>query len=133
MTATSRLEGLFGGNAISECCIPQVADERAAALVRDTVAGSAGAYWEWYAYAVLRSYLLAAALSGADSSQILNWAMNPEDPCPAQVLKDHAANVPRDWIVTLEAGLPSAGGERATIFGTLLHAMHPGTQPYPVP
>ena len=132
MAATSRIEELFGADAIAECCAPQIADERAAELVRATNSAPAGGYWEGYAHLALRCYLLAAALCGADSARVSAWARNPEDPSAAQVLKDHAADVPHGWIETLEAGMPSAEGERSMVFGTLLHAMHPNTQPYPV-
>lgn len=46
MTALSRIEALFGVTAIVECRNPHVSDERAEALVRNTVAGPAAGYWE---------------------------------------------------------------------------------------
>jgi hypothetical protein len=131
MAATSRIEALFGATAISECGRSQIADERAAALVRATVAGPVGGYWEGYARLVLRCYLLAAALSDADAAQVIAWARDHKDTGVAQVLKDHASDVPYGWIGMLEGGLPSAGGERSMIFSTVLHALDLDTQPQP--
>ncbi|MCX5338243.1 hypothetical protein [Streptomyces sp. NBC_00140] len=125
MPATSRTEALLGPTGLAACASPSVADEVAAALVRDTGAGPAAGYFEEYARIFLRSYLLAAALSGNDAAQLTTWLSQPHDPTPLQILKDHHTDVPHAWIDTLESGLPTSPEERATLFGTALHALRP--------
>ncbi|MEU8984569.1 hypothetical protein [Streptomyces sp. NPDC048309] len=51
----------------------------------------------------------------------------PDNPAAFQVLKNHPAEVPEDWVQTLEHGLPTSAEERAMVFGTALHALHPDT------
>lgn len=128
MTAINRIDALFGATALADCRSPQIADARSTELVRDTTAGPVAGYWEAQACWILRCYLLAAAFSGADSAQVIAWANHPEDLTAAQVLKDHAADVPADWIEVFESVMLSDGPERSMVVGTMLHAMNPATQ-----
>lgn len=89
---------------IPACLDPAVADQRSWDLVGDLYQrdGSGHAYWATRAQHVLRCYLLAAALTGAQARDIWRWASTPDAPEPLTVLTSHTQDVPEGWGDALE-------------------------------
>lgn len=107
---------------ISGCDDQGVADRRAWALVR----GSGGAsgidradFWAGKAQEILRCYLLAAALAGADMTRVMHWANDPDDGEPVAILDAHQHSVPHGWLPTLQTHLRAALPTRTGYFATV--------------
>jgi type IV secretion system protein VirD4 len=107
---------------ISGCTDQGVADRRAWALVRGS--GGAGGidradFWAGKAQEILRCYLLAAALAGADMTRVMHWANDPDNPEPAAILDAHRHLVPSGWLPTLLTHLRAAPNTRTGYFATV--------------
>ncbi|MHA6631870.1 type IV secretory system conjugative DNA transfer family protein [Pseudonocardia sichuanensis] len=112
----------FRWDPISGCADQGVADRRAWALVR----GSGGAsgidradFWAGKAQEILRCYLLAAALAGADMARVMHWANDPDDVEPVSILDAHGHLVPPGWLPTLQTHLRAAPNTRTGYFATV--------------
>ena len=107
---------------ISGCVDQDVADRRAWALVRGS--GGAGGidradFWAGKAQEILRCYLLAAALAGADMTRVMHWANDPDNPEPAAILDAHRHLAPAGWLPTLLTHLRAAPNTRTGYFATV--------------
>ncbi|MCE0767393.1 TraM recognition domain-containing protein [Pseudonocardia kujensis] len=107
---------------LAGCTDPAVADARARALVR----GGGGAtgtqnadFWAAKAAEILRCYLLCAALAGQSMSQVMAWALRPDDRTPVSTLAGYGAHVPAGWLGTLEQNLSAAPNTRSGYFAAL--------------
>jgi hypothetical protein len=107
---------------ISGCTDQGVADRRAWALVRGG-GGAAGIdradFWAGKAQEILRCYLLAAALAGADMTRVMHWANDPDDPEPAAILNAHRHLTPHGWLPTLLTHLRASPNTRTGYFATV--------------
>ena len=107
---------------ISGCTDQGVADRRAWALVRGS-GGAAGIdradFWAGKAQEILRCYLLAAALAGADMTRVMHWANDPDDPEPAAILDAHRHLAPHGWLPTLLTHLRASPNTRTGYFATV--------------
>ena len=107
---------------ISGCADQGVADRRAWALVRGG-GGAAGIdradFWAGKAQEILRCYLLAAALAGADMTRVMHWANDPDDPEPAAILDAHRHLTPHGWLPTLLTHLRASPNTRTGYFATV--------------
>src|SRR3954454_5310760 len=107
---------------ISRCTDQGVADRRAWALVRGS-GGAAGIdradFWAGKAQEILRCYLLAAALAGADLTRVMHWANDPDNPEPAAILDRHRHLAASGWLPTLLTHLRAAPNTRTGYFATV--------------
>ena len=112
----------FRWDPISGCTDQGVADRRAWALVRGS-GGAAGIdradFWAGKAQEILRCYLLAAALAGADMTRVMHWANDPDDPEPVAILDAHRHHTPQGWLPTLQTHLRAAPNTRTGYFATV--------------
>lgn len=88
---------------IPMCADPDVADHRASALTEHPDRNAEWAQSLWYSggQKVLRFYLLAAALTGADASLLDRW-LGTADQTAFTILRKHADQVPSGWIRELD-------------------------------
>lgn len=112
----------FRWDPISGCTDQGVADRRAWALVRGS--GGAGGidradFWAGKAQEILRCYLLAAALAGADMFRVMHWANDPDDVEPVAILAGHGHLVPHGWLPTLQTHLRASANTRTGYFATV--------------
>ncbi len=123
----STLAPRLGAEAIRECADPRKANEHAAALLGQEEAGPASAFWSENARLVLRCYLLAAGLSGADAATVAEWAAEPSNDAPRRVLHEHVDRVPAWWLEGFERNTSASADiseeTRATIRHMLLAAV----------
>ena len=111
----------FHWSPITGCQDPGVAGRRAGALL--LAAPAAGGtqdpnFWEGTSYRVLRSYLYAAAVSGADMRQLNAWACNPYDRRALEVLETAPAT-PYGWAGELKQLLGAPDRTLQSVFLTL--------------
>jgi type IV secretory pathway TraG/TraD family ATPase VirD4 len=111
---------------VTGCQDQATADRRAWALVR----GSGGAdgvdradFWARKAVEIIRCYLMAAALSGADMAAVMNWANAPGDDTPTRILSSRPEVVPEGWLGTLTTHLGAADNTRSGYFATVVSAV----------
>ncbi|MFR9802554.1 type IV secretory system conjugative DNA transfer family protein [Pseudonocardia sp. RS010] len=111
---------------VAGCADPAVADACARALVR----GGGGAtgtqnadFWAAKASEILRCYLLGAALTGQGMSEVMAWALRPEDRTPVSTLAAQGSHVPAGWLGTLESNLAAAPNTRSGYFAALAPAV----------
>jgi type IV secretion system protein VirD4 len=112
----------FRWDPISGCTDQGTADRRAWALVRGS--GGAGGidradFWAGKAQEILRCYLLAAALAGADMTRVMYWANDPDDDEPVAILSAHGDLVPHGWLPTLQTHLRASPNTRTGYFATV--------------
>lgn len=112
----------FRWDPISGCADQGVADRRAWALVRGS-GGAAGIdradFWAGKAQEILRCYLLAAALGRLDMEQVMQWANNPDDQEPVEILERAGHAVPQGWLPTLLTHLRASVNTRTGYFATV--------------
>jgi hypothetical protein len=75
--------------------------------------------WAGKAQEILRCYLLAAALAGADMTRVMHWANDPDDPEPAAILDAHRHLTPHGWLPTLLTHLRASPNTRTGYFATV--------------
>jgi len=112
----------FCWDPISGCTDQGIADRRAWALVR----GSGGAsgvdradFWAGKAQEILRCYLLAAAVAGADMAMVMRWANDPDDAEPVSILEAYPHLTPHGWLPTLHTHLRASANTRTGYFATV--------------
>ena len=76
-------------------------------------------FWAGKAQEILRCYLLAAALAGADMTRVMHWANDPDDPEPAAILDAHRHLAPHGWLPTLLTHLRASPNTRTGYFATV--------------
>lgn len=70
---------------LEDCLHPPTAEQRASELI-DSISPCPGSFFSAGATTLLRAYLLAAAVSGADVDTIRFWVARPTDPAPLEAL-----------------------------------------------
>ena len=116
---------------IEGCVDPQVAERRAKAWTAGTIKGGAQSgqsddaarFYANEAAKVLQCYLHAAALTGADLDEVLEWVANPLGTSrPTDILRNHEYAAPH-WAGLLEGALRgdprAAGNTTATVHQAL--------------
>ncbi|WP_237596451.1 type IV secretory system conjugative DNA transfer family protein [Amycolatopsis sp. FU40] len=113
----------LGWNPVEGCTDQEVADARAAALVR----GGGGAkgteraeFWAQKAVEIIRCYLMAAALVGYDMRAVHWWATNPDSEDVLGILDARPDVVPAAWLGTLRTHLAASPNTRTGYFATVV-------------
>lgn len=124
-TGLGGLISTFAWDPLSGCGDPAVADARARALVRGGggASGSQAEFWAAKAAEIVRCYLLAAALAGADMAQVMSWALTPDDETPLELLDQHPQLVPPGWLGVCERNLHAAPNERSGYLAAVVPAV----------
>lgn len=110
-------------NPVEGCTDQEVADTRAAALVRGG-GGAAGTeradFWAQKAREIIRCYLMAAALAGYDMRAVHWWATNPDSDDVLGILDARPDVVPAEWIGTLRTHVKASPNTRTGYFATVV-------------
>lgn len=105
------------------CENTSIAQERASYLVAGASDSSAkdAKFWEDQAVAVLRAYLMAAALSGRTMADVAEWCTHPYDVTPRSILAAFPQHAPQSWVDGLEQilGAETPANTRGSIYVTL--------------
>ncbi len=115
----------FRWSPVNGCASPAIAEERASYLVAGTGEGDrASRIWDDSSAAVLRAYLMAAALDGRDMAQVSRWVANPDDEGALKLLKRYPHVAPIAWVQTLEQFQKhTAQNTKMSIYFTLRQAV----------
>jgi type IV secretion system protein VirD4 len=112
----------FRWDLVAGCDDPAVAQRRAGALLSGSpaTAGSEDrSFWESQSYQIIRSYLYAAAVSGADMRSFHRWVTSPRDRRPLEVL-EATPGAPGGWADEVGQVLnDTAEKTRQSIFNTV--------------
>uniref|UniRef100_UPI003F497DC2 type IV secretory system conjugative DNA transfer family protein n=1 Tax=Amycolatopsis sp. CA-290885 TaxID=3239925 RepID=UPI003F497DC2 len=105
-----RLASNFGWDPLIGCEHYQVAQDRAAALVKGTRAITAmqEASWGEKCIEIMSKYLMAARLWNQDLRAVAYWLAHPDDETAVRVLQQFPSHVPDGWAASLEAEMRSS-------------------------
>ncbi len=106
---------------VNGCQDPLVALNRASAFVSSAGVGEGvqnASYWTGVSIAILRCYLLAAALAGKTITDVARWSTQPLNPEPIEILRRMEAlgKAPQGWAGELEGSAASSEESRGSMW-----------------
>jgi type IV secretion system protein VirD4 len=97
------LASTFRWSPVAGCDEPAIAQERAGYLVSGgSEGGRDSRFWEDQSVAVLRAYLMAAAIDNRSMAEVASWISDPTDPTAIRILEKYPQVVPSAWIDSLD-------------------------------
>lgn len=113
---------------VNGCDDPLVALNRAAAFVSGAGVGEGvqnATYWTGVAIAIMRCYLLAAAVAGKTVTDVQRWSNQPTNPEPISILREAEARgrAPQGWAGELENNSAADPESRGSMWSGVRRAL----------